>query len=93
MKLNPKRLNKHERERHQGAATELIERLEHRLAAGQLAKHKNAHERLLAERVGACRKQLEAGLRDSDLMRLNLELADLFYRSNNADKRKRPQLH
>lgn len=91
MKLNPRKLNKHERERHHGAATELIERLERRLALAQPLK-RSAHEAFVAERVGACRRKLEAGLRDGELMQLNLELADLFYRSNIADKRKRPQL-
>ncbi len=83
------KLNKKQREQHRGAASELIERLERRLASAQPIKHKNAQEMLVAERLGRCKAQLAASLRDRDLMRINLELADIFYRSNNADKRRR----
>lgn len=86
VKLNPVKLSKLERERHQGAAHDLIARLEKRLATVQ--PKRNTPDAFVAERVGACKKQLESGLRDGDLMQLNLELAALFYRSNNADKRK-----
>lgn len=81
------KLNKLQRERHRDAAKELIERLEHRFISAPPTKPQDR----LSERVGACKQQLGHNLRDSELVRLNLELAELFYRSNNADKRKRPQ--
>lgn len=84
------RLSKGQREQHRGAAYGLIERLERRLSAGHPARPGNPYDLMLAERVGVCRERLARGLRDHDLLRLNLELADLFYRSNNADKRRRP---
>ena len=83
------KLNKDQREKHRDAARELIARLEHRLVAAPPAK---PHEFRLSERVGACKQQLGHRLRDGELVSLNLELAELFYRSNNADKRKRPQV-
>lgn len=93
LKLSPMKLSKLERERHHGAAVDLIARLEQRLASGPPAKHKSPQDVFVAERVGQCKQQLAAGLKDRELMQLNLELADLFYRSNNADKRRRLQLH
>ena len=81
------KLSKLQREKHRDAAKGLIERLEHRLVSAPPAK---PHEFRLSERVGACRQQLGHTLRDGELVRLNLELAELFYRSNNAEKRKRP---
>lgn len=87
------KLSKLERERHHGAAAELIERLEQRLASLPPTRQKNAQDAVVAERLGFCKRQLADGLRDRELMQLNLELADLFYRSNNADKRKKPQFH
>jgi len=84
------KLSKVQREQHRGAAYGLIERLERRLTTGHPARPRDPHDLLLAERVGACKERLARGLRDRDLLRLNLELADLFYRSNNADKRRRP---
>lgn len=81
------KLSKIQREQHRGAARELIERLERRLGDNPPIKAP-MHERL-TERLGACKQQLGSGLRDRDLVALNLELADLFYRSNNADKRRR----
>ncbi len=87
------KLSKMQREQHRGAATDLIERLERRLTTVPPAKLRNPHEKVLAERVGACKQQLGHDLRDRDLVQLNLELADIFYRSNNADKRKRPPVH
>ncbi len=86
MKLAFMKLNKLQREKHRDAAKELIERLEHRLIIASPAKP-NAG---LSERVGACKEQLDHRLRDAELVKLNLELAELFYKSNNADKRKRP---
>lgn len=86
------KLSKSQREQHRGAATNLVERLERRLTAVLLTKRR-PHEQFLAERVGACKKRLEDDLRDRDLLRINLELADLFYYSNNADKRKRSPVH
>lgn len=80
------RLSKLQRERHKGAALELIERLEHRLTAPP-SKGRSLQTVGLAERVGLYRQRLGLNLRDEDLMQLNLELSDLFYRSNNADKR------
>ena len=84
------KLSKLQREKHRDAARELIERLEHRLISAPPAK---PHEHRLFERVGACKQQLSHSLRDGELVKLNLELAELFYRSNNADKRKRPSAH
>ena len=81
------KLSKVQREQHRGAARELIERLEHRLSDNPPTKA-HAYD-LLTERLGAYKRQLGSGLRDRDLLELNLELADLFYRSNNADKRRR----
>ncbi len=81
------KLSKMQREQHQGAARELIERLERRLCDRPPGKT-HLNETLL-ERVGACKQQLGGGLRDRELLKLNLELADIFYRSNNADKRRR----
>ena len=82
------KLSKSQREQHRGAARELIERLERRLNDRPPAKART-NEKMLAERIGVCKQQLSEGLHDRDLVRLNLELADLFYRSNNADKRRR----
>ncbi len=79
------KLSKLQREKHRDAAKELIARLEHRLVSAPPAK---PHDRL-SERVGVCKQQLGHNLRDGELIKLNLELAELFYRSNNADKRKR----
>lgn len=84
------KLSSIQREKHRNAAKELIERLEHRLASTPPVK---PHESRFVERVGACKQQLNHSLRDGDLINLNLELAELFYRSNNADKRKRPLVH
>ncbi len=86
------KLSKLERERHHGAATDLIARLEQRLAAVPPGRQRSAQDALVAERVGRCKEQLEAGLKDRELMQLNLELADLFYRSNNAEKRRKLQV-
>lgn len=83
------KLNKLQREQHKGAAAELIERLEHRLTAAQPGKGR-PHDRLLAERLGTCKQRLVRNPCDRDLMHISLELADLFYNSNNADKRRRP---
>jgi hypothetical protein len=83
------KLSKAQRESHRHAARELIERLERRLSDAQPAKARNPHDKLLVERIGACKQRLGHELRDRDLMTLNLELADIFYRSSNADKRKR----
>lgn len=87
------KLSKMQREQHRGAAADLIERLERRLTTVPPAKLRNPHEKFLAERVGACKQRLGHDLRDHDLVQLNLELADIFYRSNNADKRKRSPFH
>ena len=84
------KLSKLQREKHRDAARELIERLERCLVSAPPAK---PHEHRLVERVGACKQKLSHSLRDGDLVKLNLELAELFYRSNNADKRKRPPAH
>lgn len=81
------KLSKVQRERHRGAALSLIERLEHRLTASAPSKIRGLHTAGLAERVGLYRQQLGRPLRDKDLIQLNLELSELFYRSNNADKR------
>ncbi len=81
------KLSKMQREQHRGAARELIERLERRLCDHPPTKT-HLNETLL-ERVDVCKQQLGSGLRDRELLKLNLELADIFYRSNNADKRKR----
>lgn len=81
------KLNKMQREQHRGAARELIERLERRLCDHPPSKMHLS--KTLLERVGACKQQLGSGLRDRELLKLNLELADIFYRSNNADKRRR----
>ena len=80
------RLSKLQREKHRDAARELIERLEHRLTSAPPKPYDK-----LSERVGACKQQLSHRLRDGELVSLNLELAELFYRSNNAEKRRRPQ--
>ena len=80
------KLNKAQREKHRDAARELIARLEHRLVSASPAKPNGG----LSERVGACKQQLDHRLRDRELVKLNLELAELFYKNNNADKRKRP---
>ncbi len=80
------KLSKMQREQHRGAARDLVERLERRLSDRPPAK---AHTSELAQRLGACKQQLGDRLCDHDLLKLNLELADLFYRSNNADKRRR----
>ncbi len=81
------KLSKMQREQHRGAARELIERLERRLCDHPPSKT-HLSETLL-ERVDVCKQQLGSGLRDRELLKLNLELADIFYRSNNADKRRR----
>ena len=82
------KFSKTQREQHQGAARELIERLERRLCDHPPSKT-HLGETLL-ERVDVCKQQLgSSGLRDRELLKLNLELADIFYRSNNADKRRR----
>lgn len=83
------KLNKVQRQQHKDAAKGLIERLEHRLTTAPPAKPNDR----LSERVGACKRQLGQNLRDGDLVKLNLELAEIFYRSNNAEKRKRPPVH
>ena len=80
------KLSKLQRERHRGAALELIERLERRLSGSAPTKLRGPQAGL-AERVGAFRQRLGGSLRDRDLVQLNLELSELFYRSNNADKR------
>ena len=80
------KLSKIQRERHKGAALEMLERLEHRLTAAAPGKNRGS-QMGLAERVGLYRQRLGHSLRDKDLLQLNLELSDLFYRSNNADKR------
>ena len=80
------KLSKVQRERHRGAALELIERLEGRLAGSAPTKLRGPQAGL-AEQVGAFRRRLGGSLRDQDLVQLNLELSELFYRSNNADKR------
>ena len=80
------KLSKLQRERHKGAALEMLERLEHRLTASAPGKS-HSPQTGLAERVGLYRQRLGHNLRDKDLLQLNLELSDLFYRSNNADKR------
>lgn len=82
------KLSKMQREQHRGAARDLIERLERRLNDRPPAKA-HSNEKILVERVGACKQQLSNTLCDRDLLELNLELADLFYRSRNADTRKR----
>ena len=81
------KFSKLQRERHKGAALELIERLEHRSTAAAPGKGRGLQPAGLAERVGLYRQRLGHNLRDKDLLQLNLELSDLFYRSNNADKR------
>lgn len=86
------KLSRLQREQHRGAAAELITRLEHRLTAAQPGRGR-PHDRLLAERLGVYKERLVRDPCDRDLMRINLELADLFYTSNNADKRKRPPVH
>ena len=84
------KLSKAQREQHRSAARDLIERLERRLNGAQPAKLRNPHDKVLVERVGACKEQLGSNLPDRELMKLNQDLADIFYRSNNADKRRRP---
>ncbi len=84
------KLNKLQRARHRDAAKELIERLESRFGSAPPTKPQDRLNDSLYERVGACKQQLAHTLCDGELVRLNLELAELFYRSNNADKRKRP---
>lgn len=81
------KLSKIQRESHKGAALAMLERLEHRLTAAAPGKGRAPQTTGLAERVGLYRQRLGHNLRDKDLLQLNLELSDLFYRSNNADKR------
>ncbi len=81
------KLSKIQRESHQGAALAMLERLERRLTASAPGKSRVPQTIGLAERVGLYRQRLGHNLRDKDLLQLNLELSDLFYRSNNADKR------
>ncbi|ADI15035.1 hypothetical protein [Truepera radiovictrix] len=78
------KLSKAQRERHRGAAQALIAQLERRLGGPNAARRDSQR---LAECVGAYKAKLEADLRDRDLVRLNLELADLYYRACNASKR------
>lgn len=81
------KLSKLQRERHKGAALEMLERLERRVTDLAPGKGRGLQTAGLAERVGLYRQRLGHDLRDKDLLQLNLELSDLFYRSNNADKR------
>ncbi len=80
------KLSKVQRESHKGAALAMLERLEHRLTGSAPGKGRSPQTGF-AERVGLYRQRLGHDLRDKDLLQLNLELSDLFYRSNNADKR------
>ncbi len=92
------KLSKVQREQHRGAAQELIARLETRLSAApplrnRAASGRHPHEgERIAECVGAYKTKLESNPRDGELLRINLELADLFYRTCNASKRGRPLL-
>ena len=81
------KLSKLQRESHKGAALAMLERLERRLTAAAPGKSRGPQTTGLAERVGLYRQRLGHSLRDKDLLQRNLELSDLFYRSNNADKR------
>ena len=81
------KLSKIQRESHQGAALAMLERLERHLTAAAPGKGRGLQAVGFAERVGLYRQRLGHNLRDKDLLQLNLELSDLFYRSNNADKR------
>lgn len=87
------KLSKAQREQHRGAAQELITQLERRLCTPQ-AGNRNLYRREpqrqhIAECVGAYKAKLEANPRDPELLRINLELAELFYRTCNASKRGR----
>lgn len=87
------KLSKEQREQHSGAARDLIVRLEARLSASPPARSRAVYGRHLhegqriAECVSAYKAQLESNPRDGELLRINLELADLFYRTCNASKR------
>lgn len=82
------KLNKSQRLQHLGAASDLIHKIERQLDAKQVNKPRSIDQKV-AQRVDVVKQQLLERLPDKDLLELNQELAELFYRSNNVDKRRK----
>lgn len=82
------RLSKHQREQHKGAAHDLIERIEDRLQPSTRQRRYGANDPAsIAQKVDACKVRLHGNPKDKELVNINLELADLFYLTNNAARK------
>ena len=80
------KLSKHQREQHRGAARDLIQRLEGRLAPLPARRYGANEGERIAEKVSFCKERLRRDPKDKELININMELADLFYLTSNAAK-------
>ena len=80
------RLSKRQREQHEGAARNLIHRIEDRLQPFAQKQPTSTNPERISEKINVCKERLRRSPKDKDLLDINLELADMFYLTNNATK-------
>ena len=80
------RLSKRQREQHKGVAQDLILRIEDRLQPFAQKQRTSTNPERISEKINICKERLRRSPKDKDLLDINLELADMFYLTNNATK-------